>query len=100
MAEHQTIAERDEHTTESQHASQHEPRDSATAAGAGHGGAGEGPVEAMPLEQLFEPDELAQFDTEDVQAGANIGKMLALFFLYTVIVMSLVAWWTYASIVD
>ena len=45
---------------------------------------------------LFSRDELAQFDKDDVQAGSVIGKMLALFFVYTVVVMSLAAWWTYS----
>ena len=53
------------------------------------------PVEQAPLEALFEPDEFAQFDRDDTAAGSHIGKMLAVFFLYTVIVMALVAWWTY-----
>lgn len=45
----------------------------------------------------FDREELVQFDQADRQAGGAIGKMLALFFLYTVIVMSIVAWWTYTS---
>jgi hypothetical protein len=44
---------------------------------------------------LFDRDTLKQFEADDQQAGGNIGKMLALFFLYTVIVMSIVAAWTF-----
>lgn len=47
--------------------------------------------------ELFNHQERAQFDLDDVAAGRAIGKMLGLFFLYTVIVMSAVAWWTYSS---
>lgn len=49
-------------------------------------------------DNLFTRRELQQFDADDVMAGGTIGKMLALFFLYTVIVMSVVAWWTAHSI--
>jgi hypothetical protein len=49
-------------------------------------------------EGLFTRDEIEQFDADDENAGGTIGKMLALFFLYTVIVMSVVAWWTYDSV--
>jgi hypothetical protein len=53
------------------------------------------PTTNVPLEQLFDREDVAQFDRDDVQAGSAIGKMLALFFLYTVIVMALAAYWTY-----
>lgn len=43
----------------------------------------------------FNKAELAQFDRDDTDAGRAIGKMLSLFFLYTVIVMSICAWWTW-----
>ena len=36
----------------------------------------------------FTPAEVRQFDEEDAEAGAAIGKMLSLFFLYTVVVMA------------
>ncbi|MEX2286134.1 MAG: hypothetical protein WD648_03530 [Planctomycetaceae bacterium] len=55
------------------------------------------PVETMPIKELFDRHELAQFDADDVTAGRAIGKMLSLFFLYTVIAMGIVAWWTYSS---
>jgi hypothetical protein len=55
------------------------------------------PVEAMPIKELFNRQEVAQFDADDVTAGRAIGKMLAIFFLYTVIAMSIVAWWTHRS---
>lgn len=43
---------------------------------------------------LFSRDDLKQFAADDVEAGSAIGKMLSFFFLYTIIAMSLVAWWT------
>ena len=39
--------------------------------------------------------QIEQFDADDGDAGRAIGKMLASFFLYTVIVMLIVAWWTF-----
>lgn len=53
-----------------------------------------------PLESLFDRKEIAQFDADDVQAGRAIGKMLSLYFLYTILAMSFVAWWTYSSVVE
>jgi len=38
-------------------------------------------------ENPFAPEELKQFSADDAEAGRAIGKMLSLFFLYTVIVM-------------
>lgn len=58
-------------------------------AGAGHHG---------PTEPLFDRATIEEFGEEDREAGTAIGKMLALFFLYTVIVMSFVAWWTFRSV--
>ncbi|MBT4864873.1 MAG: hypothetical protein HON53_07145 [Planctomycetaceae bacterium] len=46
---------------------------------------------------LFSDEEIKQFDADDTEVGSAIGKMLSLFFLYTVLAMSLVAWWTYSS---
>ena len=43
----------------------------------------------------FSERQIEQFDTDDGDAGRAIGKMLATFFLYTVIAMSIVAWWTF-----
>ena len=39
-----------------------------------------------------------QFEADDVVAGSAIGKMLSILFLYTVLAMSFVAWWTVTSI--
>lgn len=51
-----------------------------------------------PADQdLFSRDQLRQFAADDVEAGSAIGKMLSLFFLYTVLAMSLVAWWTFSD---
>lgn len=48
-------------------------------------------------EPLFTPVELEQFEADDVVAGSAIGKMLSILFLYTVLVMSFVGYWTYAQ---
>lgn len=48
-------------------------------------------------QELFSRDDLKQFAADDVVAGSAIGKMLSLFFLYTVFAMSLVAWWTFSD---
>ena len=49
-------------------------------------------------EPLFVNRELTQFDADDSEAGGAIGKMLCFFFLYTVIAMSIVGWWTWSSV--
>ncbi len=49
---------------------------------------------------VFTPLEKEQFDEDDVTAGRAIGKMLSLLFLYTVIAMSLVSWWTFSAVSD
>lgn len=46
---------------------------------------------------LFTQVEAEQFEADDVEAGAAIGKMLSILFLYTVLAMSFVAWWTVSS---
>jgi hypothetical protein len=51
------------------------------------------PVEES--EPLFTDEEIKQFDADDTQVGGAIGKMLSVFFLYTVVAMSIVAWWTF-----
>ena len=53
-------------------------------------------AEPEPEKPLFSREELAQFDVDDAHAGSVIGKMLSLFFLYTVIAMGLVGWWTFS----
>jgi hypothetical protein len=49
---------------------------------------------------LFDEQELAEFQSDDRHAGRAIGKLLAGFFLYTVVVMTIVALWTLASLSD
>lgn len=51
-----------------------------------------------PADPLFNKQELQQFEADDREAGQAIGKMLSTFFLYTIIVMSLAAWWTWRSL--
>lgn len=38
-----------------------------------------------------------QFAADDVVAGSAIGKMLSILFLYTVLAMTFVSWWTFAQ---
>ena len=54
---------------------------------------------AIP-ENPFSPDDLKQFDADDAEAGRAIGKMLAIFFFYTVVVMSLSGLWTWWALSD
>ncbi len=50
-------------------------------------------VPAVP----FTGQQIDQFDADHGDAGRAIGKMLALFFLYTVVVMSGVGYWTFKT---
>ena len=45
--------------------------------------------------ELFSPEEIRQFAADDEEAGRRIGKILATLFVYTVIAMSIVIWWTF-----
>jgi len=47
-------------------------------------------------EPLFQRTELTQFADDDREAGMAIGKMLSVLFIYTVIVMAISAYATYA----
>jgi hypothetical protein len=58
------------------------------------------PASPKPPEALFDKTQLKYFDSEDTHAGAAIGKMLSLFFLYTVLAMALVAYWTFSVVAD
>lgn len=52
---------------------------------------------AEPFDDHFRPADIDAFTADDTEAGSAIGKMLAWFFLYTVIVMSISAWWTFSQ---
>jgi hypothetical protein len=52
----------------------------------------------VPPEMPFDREDLQQFDQDDVSAGRAIGKMLAFFFLYTIIAMSIAAYWTWTTL--
>lgn len=52
---------------------------------------------AEPFDDHFRPADIDGFTADDTEAGSAIGKMLAWFFLYTVIVMSISAWWTFSQ---
>ena len=45
-------------------------------------------------ELLFTTAEIGQFSEEDNSAGRTIGTLLSTLFLYTVIIMTIVLWWT------
>lgn len=49
-------------------------------------------------ETLFARDELRQFSAEDAEAGRRIAKILAALFIYTLIAMSVVTWWTFRTV--
>ncbi|MFQ5733127.1 MAG: hypothetical protein ACE5KM_14390 [Planctomycetaceae bacterium] len=57
-------------------------------------------VAATPPGPLFEDDERDRFDADDVTAGRALCKMLSLFFLYTVVAMAIVGYWTASSALD
>jgi hypothetical protein len=52
------------------------------------------PLPAAEEAPLFTQQEILQLDADDSDAGRSLGKMLGSFFLYTVLVMLIVAWWT------
>ncbi len=54
--------------------------------------------QAAPFDDHFSPVDIDHFSDDDTVAGGAIGKMLALFFLYTIIGLSISAWWSYSSI--
>lgn len=54
--------------------------------------------EPLDPAKVFDSEQIRELEADDAKAGSVIGKMLALFFLYTVIVMSIVAWWTVQSL--
>ena len=46
----------------------------------------------------FDAEELAALDREDVEAGKAMARLLCFFFLYTIIVTVIAAWWTWEAI--
>lgn len=42
----------------------------------------------------FSRQEIRQFEADDVEAGRRIGKILTMLFVYTLIAMSIVIWWS------
>ena len=50
-----------------------------------------------PVVPPFEQDEILGFQADDVEAGAAIGKLLSLLFVYTLIAMAIVSAWTLAA---
>jgi hypothetical protein len=67
-------------------------------ADAAHGG--HGVPAAVALDQVFDREDIAQFDQDDVTAGRVLCKLLSLFFLYTLIAMGFVAWLTRSGIME
>lgn len=60
------------------------------------------PVTTTPIPaeapQMIDADELKSLDGEDVQAGKVIAQLLCFFFLYTIVVTTIAAWWTWDAI--
>lgn len=50
---------------------------------------------ATAPEQHFSKTDLQGFEADDVSAGRIICKMLSLLFIYTLVAMSIVSYWTY-----
>lgn len=55
-------------------------------------------VTPTPSPPSFGADELATLDREDGEAGKVIAQLLCFFFLYTIVVMVIAAWWTWDAI--
>ena len=51
-------------------------------------------VPDRPVEPQFSSQELRQFESDDAEAGRRIGKILTSLFVYTLIAMSVVIWWS------
>ena len=52
----------------------------------------------QPAVRPFDAEELAALDQEDVQAGRVMARLLCFFFLYTIVVTAIAAWWTWDAI--
>lgn len=50
--------------------------------------------------ELFNRLELDEFSRDDSQAGKAIGRLLAIFFLYTVVAMTFAGVWTLSQMGD
>jgi len=53
---------------------------------------------AQVSEPHFSREEVRQFDNDDAEAGRRIGKILTALFVYTLIAMSIVIWWTLRTV--
>lgn len=51
-------------------------------------------VPDRPAKPRFSREELRQFESDDAEAGRRIGKILTSLFVYTLIAMSVVIWWS------
>lgn len=49
---------------------------------------------------LFTDEELMQFEADDQSAGSSIAKILATLFVYTVLAMLIVGWWTFRVVAN
>lgn len=59
----------------------------------------ESPVQnKQKSEPLFSREEIRQFDSDDAEAGRRIGKILTTLFVYTLLAMSVVIWWTLKTV--
>jgi hypothetical protein len=55
-------------------------------------------VPVAPSPSPFDAQELEDLDREDVQAGKVMAQLLCFFFLYTIVVTTIAAWWTWDAI--
>jgi hypothetical protein len=56
------------------------------------------PSPVSTIEPFFSRQEIRQFDSDDAEAGRRIGKILTSLFIYTLIAMSIVIWWTLRTV--
>jgi hypothetical protein len=49
-------------------------------------------------EPLFSRADVRQFDSDDAEAMRRIGKILTTLFIYTLVAMSIVIWWSLSVI--
>jgi hypothetical protein len=56
------------------------------------------PQPSRASEPLFCREEIRQFDSDDTEAGRRIGKILTTLFVYTLVAMSIVIWWSLSVI--
>ena len=46
----------------------------------------------------FNDQDLKDFDADDVDAGKTLGRLLSFFFMYTIIAVGMVCWFTWEAV--